>query len=1138
MNDDCPPGLDVDEKSTTSNVERTDENTITDSLDDRSSQIDTKVYEEIAPAQFEVPKTPTINYETSEDSDDNNLLNGNDTLKEGSMNQEHRSVADDIPDFSSVDKIAKKIAEDNRDHEKIVSGDDEVVLSNGDCDQQKIIVELTPKSKEDKTDKHHKDGEKESKAADSGAKDSKHRDRKYSEHRKDKHKSDKRDSSRDDRERKHRDKERSNHDSSRSKSSKSRTESRDKTRKSSDEKEPVEDETLSKLKSKDDHKSHRSHDDRKSRDKDEKKQKSSSSAERRSKDDKSKEKRSRSDDGKEDRKKSRHDRDRSKDLKKSSQDEEKVKLKKSDNAETKDTKKNSQEEEKMKLKKPDSAESKKSSKSQCSTDEKKARTDRRSSDRDSNGPSSSSNHSHHRSTSKSDKEKHSEKSRHSSSLSSTSHKSKKNDNSKSVTSDRHSEVGCDNSNVSMHHKENAHHEKKKEEKGSSRSTCDPRDVEQMPEDLSTVSGLDSKGQEDVKNKEQSHHEKKEEDKVSSRATCDHRDGEQQPKEPSAASDLDTKRQEEAKFSQVSARPSPLKRSLGEMNSKEVMSISNDLPGDGQNSPLKISENNFSAFNIKKPKIARNEFEFGKVVRLRKEYKEKMRLLQQQGKENNSESCQENEEKRILERLSPVPTLKEPKVVSNGNKNGLIKDLKLNITRIDACYRIVDGSCFVEEASSRDDDVSPVDTPPVFPETDTKTLKLDIKPGSDEKQDKLIKLKICRSISPTSGKERTKCIQSSTYVNEDTKSNPTREVEEVKPHPVAENEETATNPVSATANEAEPVFYPLSENEDDLEEEVLNEDLLRQMNIEEIIGCRTDCTRISYDSGLNSEKNVSEVIEAVKDHLVDKNVVLFDEDNKENVGSESQCVNDVTTNRVPKKSSPEVLYFEPSSPTNDFTRFVERLIRESEDVSLPNFSIQLDYPKEYDAIFRNQLGASVNRVVKVKHSSSGNLDSASTVSSSLRDTLPEVKKETMQSGTPANELKPIIEFHSILNPAPESKCDSSHQLVAPVQKVKIANTTKRKTLGIKRRISSISGSTACTTLNTSSDLHTASLVSPLVAENNAKKKSTEISATLPTETSSCLNVSKSICFLFNSINQCDCNARLIISDVHSRIPKPS
>lgn len=1104
---DVPSGLDIDEKSMPSNVEHNEENTNIDSLDERFSQTDSKVPEDSTPAQFDVPKTPTINYETSEDSDDNNCLKVGDTLKEISMDQDKKSLADDIPDFSIVDKIAQKIAEDNREQEKIVADDDEVVSKKNDCEQQNtLIIESTPKPAEDKIDKQPKDGEKESKSGESGAKDSKHRDKKYSEHRKDKHKSNKRDHSRDDREHRHREKERSNRDSSKSKRSKSQTESRDKARKSSDEKDPVDDEASNKSKNKDVHKSHRSHDDRKSRDRDEKKQKSSSSGERRLKDDKSKEKRSRSDDGREDRKKSRHNGDR-----------------------LKDGKKSTQEDEKTKLKKPEDAESKKSSKSQCGTDEKKIRSDRRSSDRDSNGPSSSSNHSHHRSSSKSDKEKHSEKSRHSSSLSSTStsHKSKKSDASKSVSSDRLSEEGCENSGFSKH-------------------------------------------------KEHSHHERKKEEKVSSRTTCERRDAEQKPKDPVGACDLDSKKQEDTKVLEISSRQSSAKRSLVEANSKEATGTSNELLSNYQNSHSNISENSLSAFNIKKPKIARNESEFGKVVRLRKEYKEKMRLLQQQGKENNSESCRENEEKRIMERLSPEPALKETIVISNGSKNGLIKDLKLSITRIDACYKIIDGSCFINDTQSQDDNVSAVETPRILSETDTKKSKLKMKLTKDEKQDKLMKLKICRSISPTSGKERTKCVQSSTYDKEATEAKTVREneeaetkaipeSEETKPHPVSENEEVKTRATLVTKNKEESVFYPSSENDDDFEEEHVNdEDMLRHMNIEEIIGCRTDCTRISYDSGANSEKTFPDVDEAVKvadenvvlpvadadegvkvadenvvstiphvDETVkaaDKNVpltisdvdesvkaahkneVLFDDDNKENVGAETQCVNDVTTSRVPRKSSPEVHYFEHSSPTNDFIKFVEKLIRESEDVSLPNFSIQLDYPKKYDAIFESQLGATVNRVVKVDHFSSGNPVITSTVSSSIVEeiSVPEIREETLQSDAPSNELKPINEFSRVTLAVPERKFDSSHddQLVAPVQKVRVTNTAtaKRRTLGIKRKISS--NSTVCRTLDTSTGvpIESSSDSVSAAAENISKKKSPEISVTLPADESSCPNVS--------------------------------
>lgn len=71
---------------------------------------------ELPSASLDIPKTPTINYVTSDESDDNNFLKQCSTASHGmSLDHAHDVYESDIPDFSNVDKIAQKIEEKNRD---------------------------------------------------------------------------------------------------------------------------------------------------------------------------------------------------------------------------------------------------------------------------------------------------------------------------------------------------------------------------------------------------------------------------------------------------------------------------------------------------------------------------------------------------------------------------------------------------------------------------------------------------------------------------------------------------------------------------------------------------------------------------------------------------------------------------------------------------------------------------------------------------------------------------------------------------------------------------------------------------------------------------------------------------------------
>lgn len=57
---------------------------------------------------------------------------------------------------------------------------------------------------------------------------------------------------------------------------------------------------------------------------------------------------------------------------------------------------------------------------------------------------------------------------------------------------------------------------------------------------------------------------------------------------------------------------------------------------------------------------------------------------------------------------------------------------------------------------------------------------------------------------------------------------------------------------------------------------------------------------------------------------------------------------------------EVHYFEPPELKTSFINFVARRIKESEELYLQNFSINIKCPEKHDNIFRNQLGAIVRR----------------------------------------------------------------------------------------------------------------------------------------------------------------------------------
>ncbi|XP_065221530.1 biorientation of chromosomes in cell division protein 1-like 1 isoform X2 [Planococcus citri] len=386
-----------------------------DSLDSvRSSYSTPPAPEKVHISPIEIPKTPTINYETSDDSDDH---------------VKNKQLLDPIA-LDAAEPVALEVPEVN--FEKI-----EKVLEDNIETKPVETIETKPPKEEDKYKEKNRldDAKKKSKYKDDKPAESKEKHtEKKSEHKSDKDR--KYDKHRSEQRSKDRDKDRHRHDSSSSKSSHSRKD--DKSHHSRDHSKSSDHDRKSKSE-------HRK-DDSKKDDKSEHKKDSTRSEYK--KDDRSD---SKKDDKSEHRKDSRNDRKKEDDKKHSPRDD-KDKDRKKDpyKASSSDDKKSSKsvksEDSKHKYDKPrddkksssknvDSHKSKKKdedpkkSRSQCNIDEKK-KTDRRSSDRDSSGPSTSNSSSiHHTSSqqsSRSDRDKGSSKHRHSSS-SSSSHKTKRND---------------------------------------------------------------------------------------------------------------------------------------------------------------------------------------------------------------------------------------------------------------------------------------------------------------------------------------------------------------------------------------------------------------------------------------------------------------------------------------------------------------------------------------------------------------------------------------------------------------------------------------------------------------------------------------------------------------------------------------
>lgn len=132
---------------------------------------------------------------------------------------------------------------------------------------------------------------------------------------------------------------------------------------------------------------------------------------------------------------------------------------------------------------------------------------------------------------------------------------------------------------------------------------------------------------------------------------------------------------------------------------------------------------------------------------------------------------------------------------------------------------------------------------------------------------------------------------------------------------------------------------------------------------------------------------------------------------------------------------DVRYFEPAELSSEFRNFVAKRIKESEDIYLENFSINLKCPERYDYIFKNQLGAIVKRV----GGKSEQLTSPFKYNSEIIDNrvgnekkiMMRIKKTVTEETSPSPYGSEVPNDTSISNKAASAK---------------------RKTLGIKRRLS--------------------------------------------------------------------------------------
>lgn len=617
----------------------------------------------------ELPKTPTIIYETSDDSEDNCRKKSNsENSRRDSTDPGYEPSETKIKDTSNslTQRIAEDIKEVASTHKVSTDDGGASMINSNIVDESALNV---TKKNDDGEIKHNKSKEH---SSDSKSKNLKNRDRKHSDHRKEK------DRSKSDR---HHSSKNREHKSSRSRDqlSENGKSENSKDGKRRDQKDGVRNELDKKDRIQKSHNDETKLKDRGS--------KNTSSSKSTSNSDKHKmSSHSKSNESKDDKKKkisSKHDSNKEK-------ESNRITI------------------EKSKSKKEDSSDVKKS-KSQCNTDEKKARTDRRSSDRDSNGPSSaSSQHSVHRSSSKTDKEKHVNRSKHSSSVSS--HKSKKNvDLSSSQPSDVLTfSVGleCEINGKSGSLDSKLHNIEKnilKQEKLNEISNHEKPAV--FEKQLYILA-------EDLRNSEKFIPFEKTTNNDTNETVFNKVEVSEGEKDKS----LNNKVKTELENNDNSKLVGINKRKFSESSVANAKTETNKI------SMIKSKSLDCDEGSIKKPKIAKNASDIFRIMELRKQYKERVRVLQQQGKENtNSEVIKEmlpldREDKTVLGKLSPVNTiaLKESfdnyisKALGQNNTNvgkeeqlansviDTVGDVKLKIRRIDSCYELVNGSCVVSE----------------------------------------------------------------------------------------------------------------------------------------------------------------------------------------------------------------------------------------------------------------------------------------------------------------------------------------------------------------------------------------------------------------------------------------------------------
>lgn len=956
-----------------------------DSMDSvRSHNSIHSVPEKIIISPIEIPKTPTIHYETSEDSDDN-LKN----KKLAGLPTEPCTEPLDIPEVN-FDKIAEKVIEDNADDVKPFDKAD-VAFEPKPIKEEEASQKPKEKSRTDDAKKKHKPDDK------SKSIDTKEKSEKKQEHRSDKDRS-KHDKHKSEHRSKDRDKDKLKHDSKSHRKDDRSHHSKERDHKSDHDKKAKSDHRKD---DKSEHKIEPKKDDKGERKKDEKFEHKKDDKSDRKKDDKDHKKDDKSEHKKDDKKHdddkkhSRDDKERKKDSRKSTSDDKRSKSKSDDfkykHDKPKDDKKPKDGDHSKNKKKDDET---KKSRSHCNVDEKK-KTDRRSSDRDSSGPSASnSSHSTTHHSSKSDKDKGSSRHRHSSS-SSSSHKTKKNDN----LNDR---------------------EKDRGKASESAPKLDKNLVDKLPEDdLELI--LES-------SPEKAFGEIKTDVNFAKKVLQAETSIEDTQKGNDHIEDMMNEIFQPTSLKPIDTVPEAPAISVA---SAPVTKQSIDIPKPDPE-PLVL----------KKPKIAKNFADIRRIMKLRKMYKESFKIKEEQGKENTStgttvnESLNQNSTPNQMKLRKTVDYFVTRRFGKNGSNVDKCKELtnaimetltgvKLNITRVDRRYPIVDGTCKLNDEKKIDENGLPNDGSHIDDVKDVENLQI-----IHDEQANLVLEDLAKDFK----------VENSSPVDDDKTS------EDSMPEEKEYNTEKALKIINSCSSEvkANGAKSQLSQIKQKLVIEPSAE-----MNLE---------MQINVDSLNSSAHDDTQGVDGVDDvtspSLKLKFKSTFDGKNK-------------TWHACDKTNEIEDAVYYLSSPKydNEFKKFVTDLADDQLDIEVDNLVVEMEYPECYDHIFTS-LGAKIvrkrladdSKTSPIKYNSE--IITKRTGDNSIMLRIKKTREMLDRSENPNSKSKKrkidIAPIETHIDVMKTTDILSVVTNVTPVTEnkkapVKRKNEPKRKTLGIKRSL---------------------------------------------------------------------------------------